>query len=99
MLLGCTTEERAAVTGGAIGAGAGAIIGHQSGETGTGAAIGGAVGLVGGYIYGKTRKTAEGVIETYAECPRCGAAFTLPGGTTRGARVRCPRCGSIFGVR
>jgi uncharacterized protein YcfJ len=41
-----------AVIGGAVGAGAGAIIGHQSGETGEGAALGGLVGALAGSLVG-----------------------------------------------
>ena len=41
-----------AVIGGAVGAGAGAIIGHQSGETGEGAALGGLVGALAGSLLG-----------------------------------------------
>jgi hypothetical protein len=40
---GTTTTERA-LTGGAIGAGAGALVGSGSGEAGTGALLGGAIG-------------------------------------------------------
>jgi len=38
--------------GAAAGAGAGAIIGHQSGETAKGAAVGAGAGALLGYIYG-----------------------------------------------
>ena len=51
-LAGCTTTEKGAAVGGVIGAGTGAIIGHQSGKTGTGALIGGAAGLIGGALIG-----------------------------------------------
>lgn len=49
------TQERSAVVGGALGAGAGAIIGHQFGEGGrdTGALIGGALGATTGLLYGQ----------------------------------------------
>jgi len=51
LLVGCTATEQGAGIGAASGAGLGAIIGHQSGETGEGAAIGAAAGaLVGGLI-------------------------------------------------
>ncbi|MBI4665729.1 MAG: glycine zipper 2TM domain-containing protein [Nitrospinae bacterium] len=53
----CATErqERSAITGAALGAGAGAIIGHQFGEGGrdTGALIGGALGGATGLMYGQ----------------------------------------------
>ena len=43
--VGCDSDAKTgAVAGGAIGAGTGAIIGHQSGKTGQGALIGGAIG-------------------------------------------------------
>jgi uncharacterized protein YcfJ len=52
-MVGCETNaQNDALIGGAIGAGAGAIIGHQSGHAGTGALIGGAAGAAGGYIIG-----------------------------------------------
>ena len=53
-LSGCTTTETT-LGGAAAGAGAGAIIGHQSGETGKGAAIGAGAGALLGYIYGNER--------------------------------------------
>jgi uncharacterized protein YcfJ len=45
-------RETGALGGGALGAGAGAIIGHQKGKKAEGAAIGGAVGAVTGAIIG-----------------------------------------------
>lgn len=47
--------QRGAVTGGLLGAGAGAIIGHQSGHAGAGALIGGAAGAAAGGVYGNAR--------------------------------------------
>ena len=45
------TTEKGALGGAAIGAGLGAIVGHQHGRAGEGAAIGGAAGaLTGGLI-------------------------------------------------
>ena len=44
--------QRGMATGGLLGAGAGAIIGHQSGHTGAGALIGGAAGAAAGGLYG-----------------------------------------------
>lgn len=53
---GCETNKtrtaEGAVIGGVIGAAAGSIIGHQSGETGEGAAIGAAAGILGGSLIG-----------------------------------------------
>ncbi|MBC7979335.1 MAG: hypothetical protein H7Y36_02095 [Armatimonadetes bacterium] len=47
--------QRGAATGGLIGAGAGAIIGHQSGRTLEGALIGGAAGAGAGALYGNAQ--------------------------------------------
>lgn len=53
-LLGCNTTARedGALLGGALGAGLGAIVGHQSGHAGEGALIGGAAGAITGAIVG-----------------------------------------------
>lgn len=59
-LAGCETMGTAAqsktvqgaVTGGALGAGAGAIIGHQTDRAGEGAAVGAALGAVSGGLVG-----------------------------------------------
>ena len=56
--LGCanmTPAQQRALSGGAVGAAAGALIGGATGHAGTGAAIGGATGAAGGYIYEKSR--------------------------------------------
>jgi osmotically inducible lipoprotein OsmB len=45
-----STAERT-LTGGAIGAGSGALIGAGAGSAATGALIGGGAGLLGGYLY------------------------------------------------
>lgn len=66
-LVGCTTTQKGAAVGSAIGAGAGAIIGHQSGKTAEGAAIGAAVGGLGGALIGE--QTA------IKFCPSCGADY------------------------
>lgn len=47
--------QRGAATGGLIGAGAGAIIGHQSGRALEGAAVGAAAGAGAGALYGNAR--------------------------------------------
>lgn len=54
MSAGCNTTptQDGAIAGGALGAGAGAIIGHQSGKAGEGALIGAGVGAVGGALIG-----------------------------------------------
>jgi uncharacterized protein YcfJ len=46
------TTQKNALGGGILGAGAGALIGHQSGHTGGGAAIGGALGALAGGALG-----------------------------------------------
>ena len=45
------------VTGGAIGAGSGALIGWSAGNPAVGAAVGGGVGLLGGYLYDQYEKS------------------------------------------
>jgi uncharacterized protein YcfJ len=51
--VGCETNaQNDALIGSAVGAGAGAIIGHQSGHATKGALIGGGAGAAGGYIVG-----------------------------------------------
>jgi len=52
VVMGCTTTQQGTVLGGGIGAGTGAIIGHQSGDAGEGALIGGAIGAITGAIVG-----------------------------------------------
>jgi len=47
--------QRGAATGGLLGAGAGGIIGHQSGRGLEGALIGGAAGAAAGGLYGSAR--------------------------------------------
>lgn len=57
-LSGCSnmskTEQRT-LSGAAIGAGAGALIGAAAGNAGTGAAIGAAAGGAGGYLYDRSQ--------------------------------------------
>ncbi len=60
VLGGCSgmsyTEQRV-LSGGAIGAGSGALIGWAAGCPGCGAAIGGGAGMVGGYVYDQYEKS------------------------------------------
>ncbi len=50
---GLTAREKGAITGGAVGAGSGALIGGVTGgSAGAGALIGGAGGALGGYFLG-----------------------------------------------
>lgn len=56
-LAGCgdTTTSRT-LSGGALGAGAGAAVGAVAGNTGLGALVGAGTGLVGGYLYDQHKK-------------------------------------------
>ena len=54
-----TTREKGALAGGAIGAGAGAIVGHQVGHTGAGALIGAGVGAISGAVIGDAMQSSE----------------------------------------
>lgn len=54
-----TTREKGALTGGAIGAGAGAVIGSTTGHAGTGALIGAGVGAVSGALIGDAMQANE----------------------------------------
>lgn len=65
---GCTSTQKGAGLGGLIGAGTGAIIGHQSGHTKEGALIGAAAGAAGGALIGDQMATKF--------CPMCGADYT-----------------------
>jgi hypothetical protein len=54
---GMSTSQQRMLSGGAIGAGAGAAVGALSGgHTATGAVIGGAAGVVGGVLYDKSKR-------------------------------------------
>ncbi len=58
--VGCQDKGgQGALIGGGIGAGAGAIIGHQSDHAAEGAAIGGAVGAGTGYVVGESQEDDE----------------------------------------
>ena len=54
---GMSNTQQRVLTGGAVGAGSGALIGWAAGCPGCGAAIGGGAGLVGGYIYDQYEKS------------------------------------------
>lgn len=58
LIVGCENQrvgatEAGALSGGALGAGLGAIIGHKTGETGAGIAIGTAIGALSGGLIGR----------------------------------------------
>jgi hypothetical protein len=98
-LSGCATPEgRAGLTGAAIGAGLGAIIGNQSGHAGEGALIGAAAGGLTGLIVQDVRETrarrsieARPTAQTYQYEPTQGEMLTFedsnvqPGLVRRGA--------------
>jgi osmotically inducible lipoprotein OsmB len=54
-----STREESTLGGGALGAGAGAIVGSAVGSPGAGAAIGGGLGLLGGYAVGNELQNNE----------------------------------------
>ena len=60
---GMSDTSQRTLTGGAIGAGGGALVGAIAGSPGTGALIGGGLGTLGGFLYGKSeegRRSAYG---------------------------------------
>lgn len=54
---GMSTTEQRVLSGGAIGAGSGALIGWAAGSPAAGAAIGAGAGAVGGFIYDRYEKS------------------------------------------
>jgi osmotically inducible lipoprotein OsmB len=54
---GMSNTAQRTLSGGAIGAGSGALIGAAAGSAGTGALIGGGAGLLGGYLYDQYQKS------------------------------------------
>jgi len=54
---GMSSTAQRTLSGGAIGAGSGALIGAAAGSAGTGALIGGGAGLLGGYLYDQYQKS------------------------------------------
>ena len=54
---GMSNTEQRVLSGGAIGAGSGALIGWAAGCPACGAAIGGGAGMVGGYVYDRYEKS------------------------------------------
>lgn len=81
---GCTGTQKGAGLGGLVGAGTGAIIGHQSGHTKEGALIGAVAGAAGGALIGDQMETKF--------CPLCGATHTS------GVQY-CPKDGTELKVR
>lgn len=86
-LTGCETAPsktvQGAAAGTALGAGAGAIIGHQTGRAGEGAAIGAGLGAIGGGLMGSAQQQYP---------PAAGGAKFCPvGGETYAAEFKyCP---------
>jgi hypothetical protein len=78
---GCQSYGEAAGLGGVLGAGAGAIIGNQSGHAIEGALIGGALGAVTGLIVhdikAKKQKSREATAQQYNYQPSQGEMLTL----------------------
>lgn len=77
-IAGCQTYGESAALGGLIGAGAGAIIGHQSGEGLEGAAIGAAVGAAAGAIAKDQQVRREERREVEYEVRRPAPSATTP---------------------
>jgi uncharacterized protein YcfJ len=76
--VGCDSDAKTgAVAGGAVGAGAGAIIGHQSGKTGQGALIGGAIGAGTGLLLGNAQDKKKQEAATTAKPEKQDAANTV----------------------
>ena len=80
LIAGCASgslskRETGALGGGALGAGAGALIGHATGHTAGGAAIGGALGALTGR---RCRRSAAGS-GPEVRIPRRRASQTAPG--------------------
>ncbi len=54
---GMSPTEQRVLSGGAIGASTGTVIGWAAGSPAAGAAIGGGAGLLGGFLYDQYQKT------------------------------------------
>ena len=54
---GMSTTQQRVLSGGAIGASGGALIGWAAGSPAAGAAIGGGAGLLGGFLYDQYQKS------------------------------------------
>ena len=81
---GCATTtptQKGALAGSAVGAGLGAIIGHQSGDTGKGALIGAAAGGLGGALIGDAMASRF--------CPTCGRNYFAD-------QTHCPLDGAVL---
>ncbi|MCC7276563.1 MAG: hypothetical protein IT561_28120 [Alphaproteobacteria bacterium] len=56
---GMSPTEQRVLSGGAIGAGGGAVLGAIGGNAGLGAVLGGAAGLAGGYLWDQHKQAEE----------------------------------------
>ena len=79
----CTTgmgpTANSVVTGGALGAGGGALIGAAAGSPGTGAAIGAGAGVLGGFLYDQwQRNQGVGTLRAVGRCLKHSLAITEP---------------------
>jgi len=73
-----STSEQAALTGAALGAGTGALIGNASGKGGSGAAIGAGLGLLTGALIGSAIENERG--ERGTPPPAAGSSHPPPTG-------------------
>ena len=98
---GCETMQsntaKGAAVGGALGAGSGAIIGHQTGRAGEGTAIGAGLGALGGALVGhamdqQEKKAAQQQYPAATTTsPQANAMFCQIGGERYASNVRyCP---------
>ena len=99
---GCETMQsktaQGALAGGALGAGTGAIIGHQTGRAGEGTAIGAGLGALGGALIGHAMESNEQKAAqqqypspTTTTAPQANAMFCPVGGERYNSTVRyCP---------
>lgn len=84
-LTGCATTgtgqvnraSQGAVIGSLLGAGLGAVVGHQSRETGEGATIGAAAGALGGYVLGNEQDKVEMQTQTTQAVQAANAAAAM----------------------
>ena len=92
LVTGCNTTpvQDGVVAGGLLGAGAGAIIGHQSGNQGEGALIGAAAGALAGALIGDQvdEQRTYGNQRTYSQpAPASSSRPTASGGHWETRRV------------
>ena len=90
--MGCETMGESAGLGGALGAGAGAIIGHQSGHAIEGALIGGALGALAGIIVHDIKahqvRNAQQTAAQYNYAPSQGVKIVGESGTCTPGAIR-----------